>query len=382
MSNVLMSKRRGLFAWLGAMMVSCALLSGCGGPAATTTATTDGSASGTSGENATGMAAANTTAGDAGGEQITIGYSDWPGWAPWSIAEKQGFFKKRGVNVKMVWFPVYTDSLNALSAGQVDANSQTWSDTMAPLAQGVDLKVVLVNDNSYGNDSLIGKPGIASIKQLKGKKVATELGTCDHFLLLKALEASGMTEKDIQFTNIKIQDCPAAMLSSQVDAAVVWEPSRTKILKEMKGSREIYTSRDMPGLIPDLLVSSGKLVRERPDDVQKIVLAWYDALDWLRKNPDAGIATMAKLTGTPPADYKAFIKGTRIFSAPEGLAALTKSDKPTSLYASGGGIAKFLMEAQQVSKVPDYAAVIEPRFVREAVKQGLAKQPPFDYAKK
>jgi ABC-type nitrate/sulfonate/bicarbonate transport system substrate-binding protein len=139
---------------------------------------------------------------------ITIGYSDWPGWVAWDIADQQGFFKKRGVNVKLVWFPVYTDSLNALAAGQVDANGQTWSDTMGPLSKGMDLKAVLVNDNSFGNDALIAQPGIKSVKELKGKRVATELGTVDHFLLLKALEANGMTEKDIQFVPIAVQDCP------------------------------------------------------------------------------------------------------------------------------------------------------------------------------
>ena len=47
---------------------------------------------------------------------ITIGYSDWPGWTCWAIAEKQGFFKKHNVDVTLKWFPNYTDSLNAFAA--------------------------------------------------------------------------------------------------------------------------------------------------------------------------------------------------------------------------------------------------------------------------
>jgi ABC-type nitrate/sulfonate/bicarbonate transport system substrate-binding protein len=103
--------------------VACALaIGGCGNSAATgNTATSDAGNTGTT--------AATSS------EPITIGYSDWPGWVAWDIADQQGFFKKHGANVKLVWFPVYTDSLNALTAGQVDANSQTWGDTMGPLAQ-------------------------------------------------------------------------------------------------------------------------------------------------------------------------------------------------------------------------------------------------------
>ena len=87
--------------------------------------------------------------------EIKVGFSDWPGWVAWVIAEQQGFFKKHGANVKLVWFPNYSDSISALSSGQLDANCQTWSDTMAPLAKGIPLKVVLVNDNSAGNDAVM-----------------------------------------------------------------------------------------------------------------------------------------------------------------------------------------------------------------------------------
>lgn len=357
------------------LFAGAALLQGC--PSSSTP--TDNSVA-TGNSSATNAAApASTSADTSGAAPITIGYSDWPGWVAWDIAEQQGFFKKRGANVKLVWFPVYTDSLNAFAAGQVDANCQTWGDSMGPLAQGLPLKAVLVNDNSYGNDAMIAQPGIKSVKDLKGKKVATELGTVDHFLMLKGLEANGMTEKDVQFTNIKVQDCPAAMLSKQIDAAVVWEPSRTKILKDLKGSTSVFDSASLPGSIPDLLVMKSDIVAKRPRDVQAIVDAWYDAIDWWKKNPDAAVKILAKRTDTPVADYKSFVMGTRIFSAPESLAAMQKSDKPTSLYTSGQSNAEFLVKAEQVTKVPDYASAIDSTFVKASLAKGLGKSAPYNY---
>lgn len=348
---------------LAALSLSCLALTSCGNK---------GGAAGTSG--AASSASSNGP--------ITIGYSDWPGWVAWDIAEQQGFFTKHHANVKLVWFPVYTDSLNALAAGQVDANCQTWSDTLGPLAQGLPLKAVLVNDNSFGNDAMIAQPGITSVKALKGKNVATELGTCDHFLMLKALQANGMTDKDVHYVNIKVQDCPSAMLSKKVDAAVVWEPSRTKILKDVKGTTSVYDSSNIPGLIPDLLVMQAKIVQQRPQDVQNIVDAWYDAVDWWRAHPDEAVKILAKRTDTPVPDYQNFVKGTRIFSAPEALAAMTKTPELTSLYTSGQSSAEFLVQQQQIPKVPDYAGAIDPQFVQAAVAKGLGKKPPYDYAAK
>src|SRR5262245_43838072 len=90
-------------------------------------------------------------------EPLKIGYSDWPGFTSWEIGKVKGIFKKNDVDVELVWFPVYTDSLTAVNTGKLDGNLQTWSDLMAPLAEGIDLKVVQVIDNSFGNDAIVAK---------------------------------------------------------------------------------------------------------------------------------------------------------------------------------------------------------------------------------
>ena len=359
-----------------AAMACVALSSGCGQKTATTTNTVTSPGS-----------PPTATTSDANGA-ITIGYSDWPGWTAWAIAEQQGFFKKHNVNVKLVWFPNYTDSLNAFAANQVDANCQTWSDTMGPLAQGQAAKVVLINDNSAGNDGIVAGPGIKSVKDLKGKKVATELGTVEQFLLDKALAANGMTEKDIQYVNIKVQDCPGAMIAHTVDAVAVWEPNKSQLLAKLPGSHVIFDSRSLPGQIPDLLVAQSKVVTARSQDIQGIVDAWYDTMAWWRAHPDDAVKIMAdtaKDPGTPAeqeAFYKSFIKGTRIFDGPEALAAFTQSSKPTSLYVSGPSITQFLLQQKQIPKIPDFASAIDPTFVKAAVAKGEGKQPPYDYTLK
>ena len=249
-------------------------------------------------------------------------------------------------------------------------------------------KAVLINDNSAGNDAVVTGPGINSIKDLKGKKVATELGTVEQFLLDKALAANGMTEKDIQYVNIKVQDCPSALIAHTVDAVAVWEPNKSQLLAKMPGSHVVFDSRSLPGQIPDLLVAQSKVVAARPQDIQGVVDAWYDAMAWWRANPDAAVKIMAdtaKDPGTPAeqvAFYKSFIKGTRIFDGPEAVAAFTQSSKPTCLYASGPSITTFLMGQKQIPKVPDFTTAIDPEFVKAAVAKGEGKQPPYDYALK
>src|SRR4051794_19449047 len=135
----------------------------------------------------------------AGGDDVTVSlaFSAWPGWFPWQVAQEKGLFAKHNVKVELKYFDSYTDSLTALATGKVDANSQTLNDTIGSLSGGAKQTIVLVNDNSSGNDQIIAKPGINTVTDLKGKTVAVEQYTVDHYLLLLALKKAGLTEKDI-----------------------------------------------------------------------------------------------------------------------------------------------------------------------------------------
>ena len=79
--------------------------------------------------------------------EVRVGVSDWTGWVAWYVAENQGYFKQYGADVKLVWFANYSDSIAALSTGQLDANSQTWSDTLGPLPRGCRSRRCSINDN-------------------------------------------------------------------------------------------------------------------------------------------------------------------------------------------------------------------------------------------
>ncbi len=302
------------------------------------------------------------TAGAADAKPLKIGYSDWPGFTAWEIGKDRGIFKKNGVEVELVWFPVYTDSLTALNTGQLDGNLQTWSDTMAPLAEGIPLKVVALLDNSFGNDAIVAKPGIDSMKDLKGKAVATELGTCDHFLLLKGLAAAGLSEKDVQYTNLTVQDSATAFLAGKIEAAAVWQPWIAQIQREGKG-KVIYSSADIPGLIPDLVVMRTPVVKERSGDVQKLVASWFDIVDFIKTDEAEALKIMAKVVEQPPEAYKEFLPGTKFFDLEMNKKGFEKKDGDATLYGSGKTIATFLKDAGQLKKIPDYAAALEPKFI-------------------
>ena len=102
---------------------------------------------------------------------LKVGYSDWPGWVAWQVAIEKGWFKEAGVDVKFDWFD-YGASMEAFAAGKVDGVFVTNGDALVVGSGGAKNTMILITDYSNGNDMIVAKPGIKSLKDLKGKKIA------------------------------------------------------------------------------------------------------------------------------------------------------------------------------------------------------------------
>jgi NitT/TauT family transport system substrate-binding protein len=296
------------------------------------------------------------------GQLITVGYSAWPGWFPWKVAEQEGLFTKAGLNVKMQYFESYTDSINALSAGKIDANSQTTNDTIPSIAAGSKQTIVLVNDNSTGNDKIVVKAGINSIADLKGKTVGVEEGLVDHFLLLLGLQKAGMTDKDVHIKPLGTEAAAAAFASGQLDAVGVFAPFTTKAL-ELKGSKALFTSADFPGAIPDHLVVGQPLLNRRAD-LQRIINVWYETLDWIKAHHDDAVKVMATRAGVTPADYLAYAQGTTIFTIDQNIEAFTPGNDMKHLDYAAKSMAAFLKKTGLIKTDPDLSKLFDSSFVK------------------
>ena len=295
--------------------------------------------------------------------EIRLGYSAWPGWFPWKVAEAKGLFLKNGVNVKMVWFDDYTASITALSAGKIDGNSETTNDAISAVAGGAPRTIVLTNDNSSGNDQVIAKTAIADVKALVGKNVAVEFGLVDHFLLLLALQKAGIAQTAVKIKALPTDKAAAAFAGGKVDACAVFAPFTTVALKTNLG-HTIASSKEFPGAIPDHLVLNPAFVKARPADVQKIVKTWFDTLAYIKENPAESVAIMAKRAGVSVDDYASYDSGTHIFNLAENLTSFAPGSTIAHLTTSGKMMSSFLLKTGLTKKSVDVGAMLDARFVK------------------
>lgn len=294
---------------------------------------------------------------------VRLGFSAWPGWFPWQVAQEQGIFQENNANVELKWFDGYLESISTLTAGQIDANSQTLGDTVSSISGGADQVIVLVNDNSTGNDKIIVTAEIRAIADLKGKKVAAEEGTVDHFLLLLGLKAAGMSPQDIQFVPLETGKAAAAFVAGQVDAVAVFAPFTTQALK-LPGSRELFSSKDFPGAISDHLVFTRQFVDENPEQVQAVVDSWFATLGYMNSNQEKAYDIMAKRAGVSVDEYKEYADGTQIFTVEENLKAFEPANDMTSLIFAAEELGDFLVEVGLTPQKPDMSRMFDDRFVR------------------
>lgn len=307
----------------------------------------------------------STTGGS--GEKITLGYSAWPGWFPWKIAEEKGLFAENGANVELQWFDNYLASLTALSSGAIDANSQTLNDTLISVSGGAKQVIVLTNDNSTGNDQIIAAEGIADVAGLKGKKVAVEAGTVDHFLLLLALQKAGLTGDDVQVVPLPTDQAAAAFKSGSVDAVGAFAPFTTTAL-ERPGSKVVSDSSDFPGAIPDHLVVDADMVTSNPEGVQALVNTWFDVLTFIKDQPDEAVQIMATRADVSIEDYKSYDAGTTIFSLADNVAAFTPGATDANLDCQATKISRFLVSTGLAKEAPSLDGLFDTSFI-ENVKE-------------
>ncbi|HEX5372354.1 MAG TPA: ABC transporter substrate-binding protein [Aquabacterium sp.] len=268
-------------------------------------------------------------------QPLKIGYSDWPGWVAWQVAIDKGWFKQAGVDVKFEWFD-YSASMEAFSAGKIDAVTVTNGDALVTGAAGAKSVMIMLTDYSNGNDMIIGRPGIKSVKDLKGKKVAVEVGLVEHLLLLNGLKKAGLKESDVTLVNAKTNEMPQVLASGDVAAVGAWQPIAGQAIKGTPGARPILTSAHEPGLIYDVLTVNPASLSARKADWQKVVGVWDKVVSYIEdpKTKADAVKIMAARVGVPPETYAQFLKGTKLLSLKEGKQVMLKGEGFKSLYGS------------------------------------------------
>lgn len=295
---------------------------------------------------------------------VSIGYSDWPGFVAWQVAIEKGWFKEAGVTAKFEWFD-YSASMDAYAAGKIDGVLITNGDALVTGSAGAKSLMIMLTDYSNGNDMIIAKPGIKSIKDLKGKKVAVEQGLVEHLLLLNALKNSGMKESDVTIINAKTNEMPQVLASGDVSAVGAWQPISGQAMKAVPGSRPIVTSADEPGLIYDGLAVNPASAKQKRAEWLKVLKVWDRVVTYVNdpKTQADAVKIMSSKSGVTPEEYLPMLKGTKLLSLSDNKKMYKKATGFKSIYGSTTVANEFNMANGVYKDAQDVDSYIDASFI-------------------
>ncbi len=303
--------------------------------------------------------------------EVRLSLVSWVGYAPLYIADAQKQFSQHGVDVKITSLSDNALLVDALKKGTADAATLTYDQVITAIADGLAIKVVLPIDYSNGGDAIVAPKTITDIAALKDKKVGFNYLAPQDILLTYALKKNGLTQKDITPDNIPADSIQGMLESAKIDAGVTYEPNVSTIAGLAGGQKfhVIFSSKEAPGLITDVLVFAQAFIDKNPEAVKGILKGYLDGLKFLKDKPDNAQKIIAAALGVPKAEVPAQLATVYIPNLEEMDMVFKPSEDMRSLFTSGKLIGELLLSKQAVKTIPKTEDTFDASFIASLVGQ-------------
>src|SRR5437667_502574 len=212
---------------------------------------------------------------------LRIGTNVWIGSEPLYLARELG--RLDSASVQLVEYPSASEVLRAFRNQAIDGMVISLDELFGLAADGFQPRIVLVVDVSHGADVVVGRRGMRTMRDLKGKSVAVESSALGAFVLSRALAVNGMQAGDVNVVHLESNEQPSAFEKGQVDGAVTFDPYRAQFLRA--GAKTLFDSTQIPGEIVDLLAVRATALQKQPKAVQALLTGWFGALAYMKSDP-------------------------------------------------------------------------------------------------
>jgi len=237
-------------------------------------------------------------------DQVNIGYFPNLTHAPGLVADAEGKFTERfgklNIKVNTKSFNAGPDVIQAVLSGSLDISYIGPNPTVTAYIQSHSDGIRVIAGSTSGGASLVVKPGITGVEQLRGKKLATpQLGNTQDIALRYWLKQNGLNATqdgggDVSILPQQNSAAVQAFAAGSIDGAWVPEPFATRLVKA--GGKVLVDERTLwPGgkFVTTNVIARTAFVQQHPDAVRAFIEAHLDALDEIKTNPAAAQTAVA-----------------------------------------------------------------------------------------
>lgn len=210
------------------------------------------------------------------------------------MAQQEGLFKKNGIDVELIHIPSSSRGIQAILAGEIAFSFMDGANAVQANLKGANLALVAGATN-HQVFSLMSKPEIKKISDLKGKKIGiTRIGSSTHTSALFALNQGGLKPNDYQILPLmEVPNIFTALSAGQVDAGVVSPPTNSRARKA--GFNELLNlAKDGPEYVSVAVGTSRAYIRANEQNVRRVVRAYAEGVQVFKTNKPAAIRMIQK----------------------------------------------------------------------------------------
>jgi NitT/TauT family transport system substrate-binding protein len=285
---------------------------------------------------------------------LRIGTNVWIGSEPLYLARELGRLDPAAV--QLVEYPSASEVLRAYRNQAIDGMVISLDELFGLAVDGLEPRIVLVVDVSHGADVVVGRSGMRTMRDLKGKSVAVEGGALGAFVLSRALAINGMQASDVDVVHLESNEQPSAFEKGKVDGAVTFDPYRAQFLRA--GAATLFDSTQIPGEIVDLLAVRASVFKKEPQAIQALLTGWFDALDYMHRDPNDAARRMGIRQQTSGEQFLEALRGLHIPSREENLRMLGGA-KP-ELAVTGRRLMTLMVESKLLRREVEIESVLAP----------------------
>ncbi len=288
-------------------------------------------------------------------DKLVAGYSLRMTGLPFIVGIEKGFFSDEGIMVESKTLSGGTRITEACLVGSIDVGSSSDTPVISAASRGGKITVVATSLYSGGKDRLMvsTRLNVSSLPDLRGRRIALEIGSVNHKDFLLLIEGSNLSENDFEIINLRLTESMLALETGDADAIITTEPYAT--ISEFEGfGRELVNFRDID-VAPNSIIMRNGLLEEDPALAIRFLKAWIRSIDYIKTHEQEAKMMMSLASGTD-FDIIDSAMGRMIYEP-------NVTDDIKAAFIDDAG---FLLSQCKIDDLPDFEKLIDTSYLEEA----------------
>ena len=283
---------------------------------------------------------------------LVVGTVPWVGLEPLFLAREKGLFPGP---IHLTEYMNSEHELRAFQNGVTHAMAVSLEEVLQRDPLGQQTQVVLVLDSSHGADCVVAQPGVKTLADLRGQRVASEDVMLSTYLLHRALEQVGLDLKAVERVFLAPEQFAAAFERREVAAVAAYEPFCQRLVAA--GGHLLFDSAKIPGEIVDVLTVRKSVLQTNPEQVDALLRGWFAALTLMRAHPAESARLMGRRVRLDEGQFLEALKGVHYLGAEE-QARMLDGERPR-LQEAIERLGAVMRQRGALTKNPDASRLID-----------------------